>query len=196
MSMKIRTLSLAAILAAATVWSAVAFAQAPATQAPSDPSKQTTLGKYCTSLEAYLMWRSKPKEVTILDVRTPEEYSFVGHAEMALNIPVKFFNAKFDAAKKTYGMDVNKDFVAQVSKRLGKNDTILVMCRNGQRTPVAVNLLAKDGFTNVYSVMDSFEGDMVSDPESVFNGKFMKNGWKNYGLPWTYSLNPDLVWSK
>ncbi|WP_243363445.1 rhodanese-like domain-containing protein [Fundidesulfovibrio terrae] len=185
---------LALVLTVTALWAAVALAQTG--QAPSNPAKLTTLGKYCTAMEAYLMWRAKPKEVTILDVRTPEEYSFVGHAEMALNIPVSLFNAKFNAETKRYGMDDNPDFTSQVSMRLGKNDTILVMCRNGERTAPAVNKLAQAGFTNVYSVVDSFEGDAVTDPESVYNGKRMKNGWKNYGLPWTYSLNPDLVWSK
>jgi len=195
--MKLRTFIVCTTLVAATFWSAMALAQATqATPVPSDTRKQTTLGKYCTSLEAYLMWRSKPKEVTILDVRTPEEYSFVGHADMAVNVPVSLFNTKFDPEKKAYGMDANPEFVAQVSKRLGKSDTILVMCRSGQRAATAVNMLAKEGFTNVYNIVDSFEGDMVTDAESVFNGKRMKNGWKNYGLPWTYTLSPELTWSK
>ena len=35
----------------------------------------------------------------ILDVRTPEEYIFVGHAEMAWNIPLVFQTYQRDAAK-------------------------------------------------------------------------------------------------
>jgi hypothetical protein len=35
------------------------------------------------------------------------------------------------------------------------------------------------------------EGDLVDDPQSVFHGKRMKNGWKNSGLPWTYDLDPE-----
>jgi len=185
---------LAAVLTVTALWAAMASAQG--NQVPSDARKQTTLGKYCTSMEAYLMWRAKPKEVTILDVRTPEEYSFVGHPDMALNIPVSLFNPTFDAEKKSYGMDDNPDFAAQVQKRLGAGDTILVMCRSGQRAALAVNKLAQAGFTNAYVVVDSFEGDAVNDPESVHNGKRMKNGWKNYGLPWTYALSPGLAWSK
>lgn len=172
------------------------FAQAQSGQVPSDTRKQTTLGKYVTSMEAYLMWRAKPKEVFILDVRTPEEYNFVGHPEMAVNIPSMLFSAKFDLEKKAYAMSDNPEFVEQVSKRFGKNDVILVMCRSGQRAASAVNLLAKAGFTNAYNIVDSFEGDAVSDPESVYNGKRMKNGWKNYGLPWTYALDSNLIWSK
>jgi hypothetical protein len=34
------------------------------------------------------------------------------------------------------------------------------------------------------------EGDMVNDPGNLFNGKRMKNGWKNSGLPWTYAIDP------
>jgi hypothetical protein len=36
------------------------------------------------------------------------------------------------------------------------------------------------------------EGDPVKDPESVFNGKRMKNGWKN-SAPWVYDIDPEKV---
>lgn len=189
-----KPVSLVVTVLLATAFS-VGVAMAQGGAAPSDQRKHTTLGKYCTSMEAYIMWRGKPKEVTILDVRTPEEYEFVGHPEMAVNIPVKLWTSKFNAEKKAYEMVDNKDFVAQVSKRFQKNDTLIVMCRSGQRAAAAVNLLAQAGFTNAISMVDSFEGDAVQDPESVFNGKRMKNGWKNYGLPWSNALNPELVWS-
>lgn len=191
------TIILTAVAASTILWAAMALAQpAPSTPVPTDTRKQTSLGKYCNSMEAYLMWRAKPKEVVILDVRTPEEYSFVGHPEMALNIPVQLLTGSFDAEKKTYPLSNNPDFVAQVAKRIDKNATVLVMCRSGQRAAVAVNLLAQAGYANAYNVVDSFEGDMVTDPESVYNNKRMKNGWKNYGLPWTYALDPKLVWIK
>ena len=35
------------------------------------------------------------------------------------------------------------------------------------------------------------EGDVVKDPDSVFQGQRLKNGWKNSGCPWTYQLTPD-----
>lgn len=195
--MKKLTRIVTAILGITALWTALALAQPPAaTPVPADTRKQTTLGKYCSSMEAYLMWRAKPKEVVILDVRTPEEYSYVGHAEMAVNVPVMLGTGVFEPEKKAYALAANPDFAAQVSKRLDKKATILVMCRSGQRAAAAVNLLAKDGFTNVYNIVDSFEGDMVTDPESVYLHKRMKNGWKNYNLPWTYALDPALVWSK
>jgi rhodanese-related sulfurtransferase len=68
---------------------------------------------------------------------------------------------------------------------------LLVMCRSGPRGAMAINLLAKAGFTNVYNITDGMEGDAVKDPNSVFNGQRLVNGWKNSGLPWTYEINPE-----
>ena len=50
--------------------------------------KQTVLGLYVTAKEAYEKWQADPEKVMIIDVRTPEEYLFVGHPTMAWNIPV------------------------------------------------------------------------------------------------------------
>ena len=41
-------------------------------------AKQTALGLYVTAKEAYDMWQADPEKVKILDVRTPEEFLFVG----------------------------------------------------------------------------------------------------------------------
>ena len=41
--------------------------------------KRTSLGLYVTSQEAYAMWSTEPERANIIDVRTPEEYLFVGH---------------------------------------------------------------------------------------------------------------------
>ena len=73
------------------------------------------------------------------------------------------------------------------------NDIILITCRSGGRSAIAVNMLAAAGYSNVYSITDGVEGDKVNDPESVFHGKRMKNGWKNSGLPYTYSIDPKLM---
>jgi hypothetical protein len=59
---------------------------------------------------------------------------------------------------------------------------------------MATNMLAKAGFKNVYSIIDGFEGDTITDSDSVFAGKRMKNGWKNAGLPWTYKVDPERVY--
>ena len=56
---------------------------------------------------------------------------------------------------------------------------------------MAVNMLAEAGFQKVYNIVDGMEGDAIKDPDNVYYGKRMKNGWKNSGLPWTYDVNPN-----
>jgi rhodanese-related sulfurtransferase len=153
--------------------------------------KQTTLGLYLTAKEAYAKWKADPDKVRILDVRTSEEYLFVGHPAMAWNIPVNLQTYKWDASKRKLPMRPNPDFVSQVKELAKSTDVLLVMCRSGGRSAQAVNQLAKAGFRNVYNIIDGMEGDVVDDPGSVFQGQRMKNGWKNSGLPWTYDLDPD-----
>ena len=69
--------------------------------------KQTTLGLYVTAAQAYEKWEAAPDKVTIIDVRTPEEYAFVGHPEMALNIPFAFVTYQRKDGKTEYGPKMN-----------------------------------------------------------------------------------------
>jgi rhodanese-related sulfurtransferase len=153
--------------------------------------KQTVLGLYVTAKEAYEKWKAEPDKVMILDVRTPEEYLFVGHPAMAWKIPVGVQTYEWDAGKGQFPMKLLTDFVSRVSEVAKPEDTILVTCRSGGRSAIAVNLLAQAGFKHVYNIIDGVEGDVVEDPASVFLGQRLKNGWKNSGCPWTYKLTPD-----
>jgi rhodanese-related sulfurtransferase len=162
-------------------------------------TNRTTLGLYVTPQEAYEMWRADPDLVHILDVRTFEEYIFVGHFEMANNIPFVF--PRYDPQGPSMpgrpagcSGELNPDFVAKAKEAYAPTDTILVMCATGGRGAMAVNLLAQAGFTNVYNIVNGLEGDRIDDPGSVYHGKHMRNGWKNAGLPWGYDFHPDLMW--
>ena len=156
--------------------------------------KQTTLGLYVTAQEAYAMWLSDPERVRIVDVRTPEEYIFVGHAAMAKNIPVGFVKYQWNAEKNDPAVAPNPEFISSVTSQVSASDTLLIICRSGGRSAQAVNALAEAGFTNAYNIIDGMEGDLVNDPESAYHGKRMKNGWKNSGAPWSYEVNTELLW--
>lgn len=156
--------------------------------------KQTVLGLYLTAQEAFSKWHVDADKMVVLDVRTPEEYIFVGHAPMARNIPVRVLNQELTAKNRKPVLEPNPDFVSQLRRDYKASDMILVMCRSGGRSAMAVNLLAEAGFKNVYNITDGFEGDAVKDPESYYNGKRIKNGWKNSGAPWTYELDPKLMY--
>jgi rhodanese-related sulfurtransferase len=153
--------------------------------------KQTVLELYVTAREAYEKWKAEPEKVRIVDVRTPEEYLFIGHPPMAWKIPVATQSYEWDATKKQFPMKLLPDFVPRVKKAAKPGDTLMVMCRSGGRSAIAANLLAQAGFKHVYNIVDGMEGDTVEDAESVFVGQRMKNGWKNSGCPWTYELTPD-----
>ena len=155
--------------------------------------KQTILGLYVTANQAYEKWKADPEKVKILDVRTPEEYLFVGHPEMAWNIPLMLQTYVWDPDKKYFPMKPNPDFIKKIREVFQPDDIILVTCRSGNRSAKAVNQLAEAGFINVYNITDGFEGDIVKDTESVFAGQRMLNGWKNSGLPYTYRIDPRLM---
>ena len=155
--------------------------------------KQTSLGLYLSSIEAFEKWEADPELVKVLDVRTLEEHIFIGHPAMAWNTPFALQTHEWDAEKQRFAMKRNPDFVSQVQNWAEPSDTILIICRSGGRSAKAVNALAEAGFTAVYSIVDGMEGDTVDDPQSLFHGKRMKNGWKNSGLPWTYELAPERI---
>ena len=166
----------------------------PATGAASVPKvKATTLGLYLTAGQAYRKWKADPQKVKMLDVRTPEEYLFVGYAPMAWRVPVARQTYEWDAAKQQYPMQLLPDFVERVATVAAPEDTILVMCRSGGRSAIAANLLAQAGYRHVYNILDGMEGDTVDDESSVFHGQRLKNGWKNSGAPWTYKPSPERV---
>ena len=155
--------------------------------------KQTTLGLYVTAKEAYEQWKQAPDNIKILDVRTPDEYITIGHAPMAWNIPAFIQTYNWDAEKQHFSIAPSTDFMKDIKEVFQPTDTLYVMCRSGGRSAWSVNQLAKAGFTNVYNITDGFEGDTVSDPESIYNGQRLKNGWKNSGVPWTYKIDPKLM---
>ncbi len=157
---------------------------------PIAEARQTSLGLYVTAKEAYDLWQADPG-LKILDVRTPEEFVFVGHAPMAWNIPFALQTYEWDPEKRALHWEANPDFVEEVKRWARPDDTILVSCRSGGRSAMAINTLAAAGFTDAYNILDGMEGSQVKDPESVFDGMRMKSGWKNSGLPWTYEIDPE-----
>jgi rhodanese-related sulfurtransferase len=145
--------------------------------------KQTVLGLYVTAKEAYAKWQAAPDKVKILDVRTPEEYLFVGHPRMAWKIPVIAQSYEWDSEKGKFPMKMLPDFVARVQTVAKPDDILLVTCRSGGRSAIACNLLAQAGFKQAYNIVDGMEGDGNGDSDSVVQG-----GWKNTGCPWTKQL--------
>lgn len=180
----------------------------------SSAAKDTSLAKNINSLQAYDMLANAKEGTFLLDVRTPEEYQLIGHAPMAYNIPFMFLSDEFvtkggqfrgkTATKTRYQYYLNPDFVAEVAKKFKKTDMLLVTCRSGNRSVPATNLLVKNGFTNVYNIHDGVEGGkfkgqgedkaLVKKYSSFYEHRNHVEGWKFYGLPYTYHLDPKYIY--
>ena len=80
----------------------------------------------------------------ILDVREAAEYAF-GHMEDAKSIPIGELDLRLE--------------------ELDKNEEIYVICRTGQRSHLAAQLLAKSGYRKVYNVLPGM---------NEWNGKITK----------------------
>ncbi len=131
-------------------------------------SKRTSLGLYVTAEEAYRQWQADRKGVKLIDVRTPEEFRLIGCPKTASKVP----------------LSTPREFAARVRAIAAPGDTVLVICRSGNRSAMAVNWLAQAGYKKAYSVVDGFEGDRNTDRSSPDFGRRTVNGWKNAGLPW------------
>lgn len=192
-------MALVAILLAAIPAASMATeqgAEAPRTgvaEAELPAAKQTDLGLYLTASEAWEFWESSAQKVVVIDVRTLEEYLFVGHPEMAWNVPAYLQSYEWDEERGRFPMRPNPEFVAAVREIATEEETIFVMCRSGGRSAKAADRLAEAGFRKVYSIVDGMEGDTVDDDQSPDHGHRVTNGWKNSGLPWTYAVDPDQI---
>ncbi len=178
------------------------FAQgAMASPEPKDPKKRTPQGLYVDAKEAYEMMK-KDDKVILVDVRTPEEWQFVGNTHMAqIMIPsVLFVYNEMDSKKPRYKSINNDAFVSELEEaayKLGANEdsTYIMMCRSGSsRAQPAAKMLDQYGYKNVYIMTDGFEGGKIKEGEH--KGFRLKNGWKNSGLPWTYKIDPKKAYYK
>ncbi len=187
------------LLACAAAWLAPLPAAAiDAAQVPQ--AKQTKPGLYLDAREAHALKQQLGDRALFIDIRTRGEVSYTGMAA-PVDAHVPFLehppNAPWDDKAGRFRLEFNNDFEAEVARRLaarglGKDDTLILMCRSGDRTAKAANLLAEQGYARVYTVIDGFEGDVAKDGPDA--GKRVVNGWKNAGLPWTYKLDKDKLY--
>lgn len=174
-------------------------AQAPAVTLTVDQvpeAKRTQDQHYLLPQEVYDFKTQEANQTLLVDIRTPSELQFVGYTPLIDgNVPYIIYDySDWDAKNKEYKRDFNSGFTMQIESLLkksgvtgGKQARIILMCRSGDRSAKAADLLAKSGYTNVWSAIEGFEGDKAKDGPN--KGKRTVNGWKNANLPWTYELD-------
>ena len=105
----------------------------------------------------------------LVDCRSEMEYLFVGHPTGAAHVA---WNDGPD-------WDINPHFLGQVKKIASMNRPVVLICRSGQRSIAAGVELEKAGFTEVYNVLEGFEGALDENHRRGTLG-----GWRKEGLPW------------
>jgi rhodanese-related sulfurtransferase len=109
-------------------------------------------------------------EALLVDVRSNEERVFVGEVPGSVHVPWATGTA----------LTRNPRFVRELeAKAGGKEAVLLLLCRSGKRSALAAEAAAKAGFTEVYNVLEGFEGDIDAE-----NHRGRVNGWRLHGLPW------------
>ncbi len=119
---------------------------------------------------------SKQGESVLVDVRTEEEWKFVGVPHLdSINKKVVFISWRVYP-----DMAVNRLFVTKITNMFpDRGFTLLFLCRSGQRSLEAVNELVKLNYTNCYNISDGFEGRL-----SNVQRRSTIDGWKFNDLPW------------
>ena len=113
----------------------------------------------------------------LIDVRSSMEFLFVGHPKGAVHI------AWIDEPD----WDINPHFATEIRKLVlggvcgedGQTPAIILICRSGNRSLEAGQLLLNSGLSNVYNVDEGFEGELNDKHQRSTLG-----GWRYHNLPW------------
>lgn len=162
--------------------------------------KKTPQGLYVTSVQTYEQLQELGDKALFIDVRSRPELTFLGMPTIVdANIPYMTAGTydEWDEKKSNFKLRPNGEFTARVEslvseRGLGKDGPIYLICRSGNRSAKAANILGLAGYTQVYTVTDGFEGDKAKDGPR--KGERVVNGWKNAGLPWSYKLNKNAMY--
>lgn len=111
-------------------------------------------------------------QAILVDVRTAEERTFVGYVPDSVHVPWATGTS----------LTRNPRFVRELESKVGKDKTILLLCRSGKRSALAAEAARKAGFTDVFNVLEGFEGEI---DERQHRGD--ADGWRYRGLPWVQS---------
>ena len=109
------------------------------------------------------------------------EYQYVGHPLNAIHVPLKEppdWETAPDFIEKLETM-LQQQFSA---KQNFSDLALLMLCRSGARSATAGEMLINNGYTNVYNVLEGFEGDKDENGH-----RSTVSGWRFHGLPWEQS---------
>jgi rhodanese-related sulfurtransferase len=133
--------------------------------------------KSLTPKDAFELLKRDPRAV-LIDTRSNMEFLFIGHPLGAINIP--WIDEPDWKINPNFATEVRKVLLGGLSHldAVGSSPVVLI-CRSGKRSLEAGELLIKEGFTDVYNVLEGFEGELDDQHHRSTVG-----GWRHAGLPW------------
>lgn len=172
-----------------------------------------------TAQQAYDM--VKAGEATLIDIRTLEEYYWVGNPAdesgnpIAYNIPYKLWTSRIDCETgKPILRTMERLFGAIIRLTFPDRDTpLILMCRSGKRTDHAAEYLETTlGYNNIYEInrvnkngRGGFQGSGYSDAYNGYRGYPGRDtsgednpsvSWMDTGLPITQKLDCSKIWQE
>lgn len=125
---------------------------------------------YAGAVPPQLAWELfSAGEVVLVDVRTTEERKFVGHVPGSQHVAWATGTA----------LTRNPRFVRELEVKVGKQATILLLCRSGKRSALAAQAATAAGFTRAFNILEGFEGEIDLNKQ-----RGAKDGWRFHKLPW------------
>jgi rhodanese-related sulfurtransferase len=135
-----------------------------------------------TPTETWQLLQQNPKAV-LVDVRSSMEFLFVGHPKKAIH--VAWIDEPDWQINPSFAADIYRTVISSIAEEsdhsevVVKNTPVLLICRSGVRSLEAGAVLCQEGFTQVYNVLDGFEG-----PRDAESHRSTLGGWRFDGLPW------------
>ncbi len=133
--------------------------------------------------DAYQILQNNQNSI-LIDVRTNFEWETVGIVDY-----LSFCNPALFISWQNYpDMQIDPDFLVKLESSLNeklssiknyKNSADLIfLCRTGIRSNAAAELCLKNGYSNLFNIINGFEGDSNQQGQ-----RSLINGWKAQNLP-------------
>jgi rhodanese-related sulfurtransferase len=127
--------------------------------------------------QAWELYRSE-KRALLVDVRSSMEFLFIGHPLDSINIA--WIDEPDWAINPNFTEEIRRMAETKTSPGERPEDTMLILiCRSGVRSVDAGKVLVAAGFSQVYNVLEGFEGGLDAEHHRGTLG-----GWRFRRLPW------------
>ena len=142
----------------------------------SGTSKMASGVAFITASAAW-RWLQSDATIRLIDIRSTQEFLFVGHPVGAVHVP--YIDEPDWEPNPCFTAQVRDLLPVVADLKVKREDLIFLICRSGERSKAAGQVLIEAGVDNVFSIIDGFEG-----PLNEHAHRSGISGWRYDGLPW------------